>query len=87
MTVVHTVLFQFKPYASSEEVKAVRTEPTYRGSTQSICANVVPKAVDRFLALKESCVHPTSNSPYIKSLKGGKDNSPEGLQVGILPIL
>ncbi|KAK3987518.1 dabb-domain-containing protein [Cladorrhinum sp. PSN332] len=62
MTVVHTVLFQFTPDATSEEAKA---------------------ACDRFLALKETCVHPTSNSPYIKSLKGGKDNSPEGLQNGI----
>ncbi|KAK4221162.1 dabb-domain-containing protein [Podospora fimiseda] len=40
-------------------------------------------ACDRFLALKDSCVHPASNTPYIKSLKGGKDNSTEGLQNGI----
>ncbi|GAB1320904.1 hypothetical protein MFIFM68171_11114 [Madurella fahalii] len=42
----------------------------------------VKAACDRFLALKETCLHPTSNSIYIKSLKGGKDNSPEGLQNG-----
>jgi len=41
----------------------------------------VKAAVARFLALKETCVHPTSKRPYILSLQGGKDNSPEGLQV------
>ncbi|KAK0726248.1 stress responsive A/B barrel domain-containing protein [Apiosordaria backusii] len=43
----------------------------------------VKAACDRFLALKDSCLHPTNNAPYIKSIKGGKDNSPEGLQNGI----
>jgi hypothetical protein len=33
------------------------------------------------LSLKDSCLHPTSNKPYIKSIAGGLDNSPEGLQV------
>ncbi|KAH8891426.1 hypothetical protein GQ53DRAFT_746541 [Thozetella sp. PMI_491] len=37
----------------------------------------------RFIALKDSCIHPTNDAPYILSLKGGKDNSPEGLQNGI----
>lgn len=39
------------------------------------------QACDRFLALKTKCLHPTTQSLYIISLKGGKDNSPEGLQV------
>ncbi|KAK4180519.1 putative stress responsive A/B barrel domain protein [Triangularia setosa] len=43
----------------------------------------VKAACDRFIALKDSCLHPTRNTPYIKSIKGGKDNSPEGLQNGI----
>jgi hypothetical protein len=34
------------------------------------------------LALKEKCVHPVSNRRYIKSVRGGKDNSIEGQQVG-----
>ncbi|KAI1067846.1 hypothetical protein LB507_010533 [Fusarium sp. FIESC RH6] len=38
---------------------------------------------DRFLALKDQCIHPTSNTPYIVSLVGGKDNSPEGMQNGL----
>lgn len=33
------------------------------------------------LALKEKCVHPETKKPYIKSSIGGKDNSPEGIQV------
>jgi hypothetical protein len=60
MTLVHTVLFQFKANANPEDVKA---------------------AVARFIDLKEQCIHPTSSKPYILSLKGGQDNSPEGLQV------
>ncbi|KAG7412297.1 hypothetical protein Forpe1208_v008706 [Fusarium oxysporum f. sp. rapae] len=38
---------------------------------------------DDFLQLKNLCIHPTSNKPYITSLQGGKDNSPEGMQNGI----
>ncbi|KAF9738768.1 hypothetical protein PMIN06_010498 [Paraphaeosphaeria minitans] len=37
----------------------------------------------QMLSLQESCIHPTSGVPYIKSLTGGKDNSPEGLQEGL----
>ena len=43
--------------------------------TQQACA--------RFLALKSTCLHPLTGEAYILSLKGGKDNSPEGLQAGI----
>ncbi|KAL2760181.1 hypothetical protein ACRALDRAFT_1091148 [Sodiomyces alcalophilus JCM 7366] len=43
----------------------------------------VKAACARFLSLKENCLHPTGHTPYIASLKGGKDNSPEGLQNGI----
>lgn len=35
----------------------------------------------RLVALKDNCIHPTSNNPYIKSASGGTDNSPEGFQV------
>ena len=60
MTLVHTVLFQFKDAAQPEVVKAA-------------CKN--------FLALKDTCIHPTANKPYILSVAGGKDNSSEGAQV------
>ncbi|KAI1083261.1 stress responsive A/B barrel domain-containing protein [Whalleya microplaca] len=50
-------------------------------------ANASPEAVDQacasMLALKETCLHPQTQKPYIKSLTGGKDNSKEGLQNGI----
>ncbi|RFU28346.1 hypothetical protein B7463_g8001, partial [Scytalidium lignicola] len=37
----------------------------------------------RMLSLKDNCLHPTTNKPYVKSAVGGKDNSPEGIQNGI----
>ena len=33
------------------------------------------------LSLKDTCMHPASNKPYIVSASGGVDNSPEGAQV------
>ncbi|EME89450.1 uncharacterized protein MYCFIDRAFT_28677 [Pseudocercospora fijiensis CIRAD86] len=36
----------------------------------------------RMLSLSQTCLHPTSNLPYVKSYGGGKDTSPEGLQGG-----
>ncbi|KAF2200904.1 dabb-domain-containing protein [Delitschia confertaspora ATCC 74209] len=38
------------------------------------------------LAMKDNCVQTKANGkskPYIKSVKGGRDNSPEGVQFGI----
>ncbi|KAH6847917.1 stress responsive A/B barrel domain-containing protein [Chaetomium sp. MPI-CAGE-AT-0009] len=50
-------------------------------------ADADPEAVKavcaRFLSLKDNCIHPTTKSPYILSLRCGKDNSPEGLQNGM----
>ncbi|RYP13780.1 hypothetical protein DL765_006729 [Monosporascus sp. GIB2] len=45
--------------------------------------DIVNKAVAGMLRLKDLCVHPTSQKPYIRSLTGGPDNSPEGMQAGI----
>ncbi|GIZ38984.1 hypothetical protein CKM354_000237700 [Cercospora kikuchii] len=36
----------------------------------------------RMLALKDNCIHPTTNQRYVKSYGGGRDTSPEGLQGG-----
>ncbi|KAF9267856.1 hypothetical protein L218DRAFT_955034 [Marasmius fiardii PR-910] len=36
-----------------------------------------------FLALKEKCVKPDTQEPYLKLVTGGRDNSPEGLQGGM----
>ncbi|RYP73233.1 hypothetical protein DL769_004253 [Monosporascus sp. CRB-8-3] len=50
-------------------------------------ADAIPDTVDRAVAdmlrLKNSCIHPASQKPYIRSLTGGPNNSPEGLQAGI----
>jgi hypothetical protein len=35
------------------------------------------------LSLKDNCLAPNSNYPYVKRIQGGKDNSPEGLQNGL----
>ncbi|KEF55326.1 uncharacterized protein A1O9_08980 [Exophiala aquamarina CBS 119918] len=37
---------------------------------------------DDMLALKGTCIHPTSQEPYIIAASGGVDNSPEGAQGG-----
>ncbi|EWC47623.1 hypothetical protein DRE_03243 [Drechslerella stenobrocha 248] len=38
---------------------------------------------DAFIKLKETCIHPDSGKPYILSVKGGIDNSPEKAQNGL----
>lgn len=38
------------------------------------------------MSLKQDCVSPNSNRPYILNITGGKDNSIEGLQVSALDI-
>ncbi|KAI9371399.1 hypothetical protein BJX61DRAFT_511651 [Aspergillus egyptiacus] len=48
-----------------------------------ISADVINDVCARMLALKENCLHPASQKPYIVSSSGGKDNSPEGIQNGI----
>ncbi|KAI1173730.1 stress responsive A/B barrel domain-containing protein [Nemania sp. FL0916] len=46
-------------------------------------ADKVEEAYLNMLSLKDKCLHPTTQTPYIKSFTGGRDNSPEGLQSGI----
>ncbi|TQB75903.1 hypothetical protein MPDQ_001504 [Monascus purpureus] len=41
------------------------------------------KVCNRMLSLKENCLHPSSQKPYIRSSIGGADNSIEGVQSGI----
>jgi len=48
-------------------------------STLSI--SEVNELCDQLLSLKDSCVHPETNQPYIVKLTGGKDNSPEAMQL------
>ncbi|KKY32768.1 putative stress responsive a b barrel domain-containing protein [Diaporthe ampelina] len=42
----------------------------------------IRSACNEMMALRTACVNPSSLELYIKSLTGGKDNSPEGLQHG-----
>ena len=39
----------------------------------------------RMVALQDNCIHPETKQPYVKSFGGGRDTSPEGLQVVVLP--
>jgi len=36
---------------------------------------------EQMLSLKDRCMSVTTNKPYVKSIVGGLDNSPEGNQV------
>jgi hypothetical protein len=44
--------------------------------TQKIC--------DRMIGLKDTCIHPQTQKPYMRSYGGGKNNSPEGAAVSLL---
>ncbi|EOA91147.1 hypothetical protein ACJQWK_11239 [Exserohilum turcicum] len=57
MTIIHVVLFEWKPTATPDQIA---------------------EACKRMLELKDQCIHPTSQKPYIRSFTGGKNNSPEG---------
>jgi len=61
MTLVHIVLFEFKPSVEMEVI-------------HDVCR--------RMLALRHKCISPATNKPYILDNSGGRDNSPEGHQVG-----
>ncbi|KAK0104028.1 hypothetical protein ONS96_005133 [Cadophora gregata f. sp. sojae] len=51
----------------------------FKPSTES---EVIHDVCKRMLALRQNCVHPTTKEPYILDSTGGRDNSPEGHQVG-----
>ncbi|KAG6017856.1 hypothetical protein E4U41_004114 [Claviceps citrina] len=42
----------------------------------------ITQCCQQLLSLKQTCLHATTQKPYIVSLKGGKDMSIEGLQNG-----
>ncbi|KAL5045804.1 hypothetical protein BDW71DRAFT_183423 [Aspergillus fruticulosus] len=50
---------------------------------RGLSAETVNDLCTRMLSLKDKCIHPTSQKPYILSSSGGADNSPEGMQGGI----
>ncbi|BCS27734.1 Dabb family protein [Aspergillus puulaauensis] len=50
---------------------------------QNVPPDAVQNACKKMLGLREQCLHPSTTKPYILSVSGGKDNSPEGKQGGI----
>ncbi|KAJ5098648.1 stress responsive A/B barrel domain protein [Penicillium argentinense] len=46
-------------------------------------AKVINETCQRLVGLKDNCLHPSSQKPYMKVSSGGADNSPEGIQNGI----
>ncbi|PVH89670.1 stress responsive A/B barrel domain-containing protein [Cadophora sp. DSE1049] len=50
---------------------------------EEVTAEEVASVCNRMLALKDNCLHPTTNTPYVKMAIGGKENSPEGIAGGI----
>lgn len=86
MPVKHIVLFGFKADASPDAVKKVgrMTELVSLHCFDRVVnhnSRGGNKVVADILELKDTCIHPTSQKPYIRSLSGGQDNSKEGLQV------
>ncbi|KAI9698126.1 MAG: hypothetical protein M1836_004128 [Candelina mexicana] len=50
---------------------------------EGIDPHLINNACNQVIALKQNCIHPVSDEPYIISFRGGKDNSPEGMQYGM----
>ncbi|KAH8690115.1 stress responsive A/B barrel domain protein [Talaromyces proteolyticus] len=46
----------------------------------------IQSTITRMLNLKTECLHPGTARPYIISLRGGRENSIEGLQNGLTHI-
>ncbi|PYI10635.1 dabb-domain-containing protein [Aspergillus sclerotiicarbonarius CBS 121057] len=46
----------------------------------------IQEACAHLVSLKEKCLHPTTQQPYIRSFKAGKQDSPEGMNNGITHV-
>ncbi|KJK67721.1 Stress responsive A/B Barrel Domain [Aspergillus parasiticus SU-1] len=93
MPITHIVLFQFKAGTSPGIIKDVRSKLPVRSDRckrpwlyayqDSDVDTDTDQVCSRMLALKDNCLHPSSQKPYIRTSSGGIDNSPEGIQHGI----
>ncbi|KAF3385547.1 hypothetical protein F1880_002482 [Penicillium rolfsii] len=84
MSITHVVLFQFKAGTDAQVIKDVRCMMTCALLIVIFEADCLStKTCDRMIGLKDNCIHPASNKPYIKASSGGMDNSIEGIQNGI----
>lgn len=82
MSITHIVLFQFKSGLDAQIIKDV----CLADLVAVLCCLTrltFSKVCTRMLGLKDDCVHPSSQRPYIKASSGGADNSPEGIQVSL----
>ncbi|KAJ5519847.1 hypothetical protein N7463_000300 [Penicillium fimorum] len=46
-------------------------------------SEVISDMCAEVIALKDNCINPSTQKPYIKSFRGGQDHSPEGFQNGM----
>ncbi|KAK3215308.1 hypothetical protein GRF29_19g2824420 [Pseudopithomyces chartarum] len=54
------------------------THVVFFGFKPTVSQEQIVDAFQRLQNLEQECIHPTSSKPYIKSLKAGGNNSPEG---------
>ena len=85
MAITHIVLFQFKSDVTTEVINDVHFSNLDHISFEN--ANEFTKISAHMLSLKDTCLHPSSQKPYIKTSSGGIDNSPEGAQVGLFTVI
>lgn len=82
---------QFKADVGPETINDVftYTHQKEKKSRSQYCSTngTALQACSRMLSLKEQCIHSVHQKPYIKSSKGGKECSVEGMQVTIFPKL
>lgn len=55
------------------------THIVFFGWKAAVSEQQIELALHRLQLLEQKCIHPTSSKPYIKSIKAGGNNSPEGL--------
>ena len=82
MAIIHIVMFEFKPTIHLTQVNDVSVIVV---STKILLTYL--QVADRMMALKDKCIHPSTKKNYIKYAQGGRNNSPEGLEVVLAPSL
>ena len=80
MPIVHIVLFKFKESTDPAVVKDV-CEALTMFVLPDKCSRIWTQICNRMLGLKDTCLHPETKVPYMKSYGGGSNNSPEGAAV------
>lgn len=85
MAVTHLVLFRFRADLSPEAVSDVRSNTTSPFGQPRLSHSTLTslQACAKLMALKDTCIHPATQEPYILSLTGGKDHSPKKAQVRV----